>query len=124
VLLSLDIDGTIERGDPRGPISMKSVADAIELGFIVGSSSDRTLLDQRRLWDEVGVQVAFVSHKHQLLGVSNEFEAGRRVHVGDTLIDERYARMAGFDFWHVADLPETPLIPWLELLRKVETAWE
>ena len=47
ILISFDIDGTLEMGDPPGPIPLALVRLAKERGYVVGSSSDRTLLDQR-----------------------------------------------------------------------------
>ena len=44
-LLSFDIDGTLEEGDPPGPIGMDLVVRALEMGYVVGSSSDRTVAE-------------------------------------------------------------------------------
>ena len=42
-LISFDIDGTLEIGDPPGLIPLDAVRRAIALGFVVGSCSDRPL---------------------------------------------------------------------------------
>ena len=42
-LISFDIDGTLEVGDPPGIITLDMVRKAKELGFLVGSCSDRTI---------------------------------------------------------------------------------
>jgi hypothetical protein len=41
IVLSFDIDGTLELGDPPGGITMEMVRRAHELGYLVGSCSDR-----------------------------------------------------------------------------------
>ena len=43
ILLSLDIDGTIEVGDPPGVLTMEMIRTTVGKGFIVGSCSDRPL---------------------------------------------------------------------------------
>jgi hypothetical protein len=98
VLLSFDVDGTLEDGDPPGPVSIDVVRRAIGLGYVVGSASDRTLRDQANLWVRRGIEPDFVSHKHTLEEIALRFPAARRVHVGDTNVDEHYARLAGFEF--------------------------
>ena len=49
-LISFDIDGTLEVGDPPGYITMEMVRRAKDLGYIIGSCSDRTVSNQRRIW--------------------------------------------------------------------------
>jgi hypothetical protein len=99
VLLSLDIDGTLEDGDPPGPILMSLASRALALGYVVGSASDRTLRDQANIWARRGIEPDFVSHKHTLETIALRFPAMRRVHVGDTDVDHYYARLAGFEFF-------------------------
>ena len=41
ILVSFDIDGTLEVGDPPGPIELALVRRAKALGYIVGSASAR-----------------------------------------------------------------------------------
>ena len=43
VLISFDIDGTLELGDPPGVPTMDMVRLVQEKGFLIGSCSDRTL---------------------------------------------------------------------------------
>ena len=47
ILVSFDIDGTLETGDPPGPITMEMVGMAQAQGCIIGSCSDRPLPSQR-----------------------------------------------------------------------------
>lgn len=105
ILVSFDIDGTLECGDPPGPVPLAMVRRAKELGFIVGSSSDRTLGEQRHLWTIHDLAMDFVSHKHRLDEVRDRFGCVRHVHIGDTIMDEIYAGKAGFDFWFADQLP-------------------
>jgi hypothetical protein len=110
VLLSFDIDGTLEDGDPSGPLAMSLATQALESGYVVGSGSDRTLRDQTRMWERRGIEADFVSHKHTLHHVAARFPALRRVHIGDTHVDEYYAGLAGFEFVLVTTVPEDPTL--------------
>ena len=42
-LVSFDIDGTLESGDPPGGITMDMVRKALDLGYLVGSCSDKPI---------------------------------------------------------------------------------
>lgn len=97
-LISFDIDGTLEVGDPPGYITMARVRTALELGYIVGSCSDRTVGQQQRMWMEHGIVVAFTVLKHRLEQVKAEFSAEHYYHIGDTNIDRYYAERAGFAY--------------------------
>lgn len=97
-LISFDIDGTLEVGDPPGYITIERVRQALELGYIVGSCSDRPVSHQQRLWLEHGIAVAFTVLKHQLDLVKAEFSAEEYFHIGDTNMDKHYAERAGFAF--------------------------
>jgi hypothetical protein len=103
-LVSLDIDGTLEGGDPSGPIPLEFARRLQSLGVLVGSSSDRTLTDQRRFWQAGGVEVDFIVLKHQLPELPGKYACGRYLHIGDTNQDMYFARLAGFEFWHVDSL--------------------
>jgi len=121
VLLSFDVDGTLEDGDPPGPLSIHIVRRAVALGYVVGSASDRTLRDQTNLWEQRGIEPHFVSHKHTLDGIAARFPAARRVHVGDTNVDDYYARLAGFEFVFAVAASEDP--DWVDSLApSAETA--
>jgi phosphoglycolate phosphatase-like HAD superfamily hydrolase len=102
-LISFDIDGTLEVGDPPGIVTLQVVRRALELGFVVGSCSDRTLDFQRRLWATHDIAVQFTALKQELLGVRARFEADHYLHIGDTPVDRMMAEGAGFDFLHVAE---------------------
>jgi hypothetical protein len=97
-LISFDIDGTLEVGDPPGCITMAQVRKVLELGYIIGSCSDRTVGQQQRMWQEHGIPVAFTVLKHHLERVKAEFSAELYYHIGDTNIDRHYAERAGFAF--------------------------
>ncbi len=98
-LFSLDIDGTLDIGDPPGPLTMVMVKRAIERGCIVGTCSDRPLSTQRKLFAQCGIEVAFAVSKHMLDDVKAKFAADTYYHVGDREdLDKRYALLAGFDF--------------------------
>lgn len=98
-VISFDIDGTLETGDPPGGITMARVRQAVALGHIVGSCSDRTVEHQRRMWRRHGIEAAFTVLKHRLEDVRSAIEAETYVHVGDTHADEYYAAQAGFTYY-------------------------
>jgi hypothetical protein len=113
VLLSLDIDGTLETGDPSGPVTIEVVKLAKARGLVVGSASDRTISHQRRMWEEAGVVVDFVGHKHHLAHLVQPFGCHRRVHIGDTDVDRHYAVLAGLEFCHVDEVPPIGTPGWI-----------
>jgi len=102
-LISFDIDGTLEVGDPPGSITMNMVRQAEESGYIIGSCSDRTVPNQQRIWRDHNIPVAFTVLKHQLEQVKADFDAEEYYHIGDTSLDRMYAERAGFTYL----LPDT-----------------
>jgi len=99
-LISFDIDGTLEVGDPPGTITMAMVRKAQDLGYIIGSCSDRTVSHQRRIWVDDGICVAFTVLKEQLALVKAELNGEHYYHIGDTNMDRHYAERAGFEFFY------------------------
>lgn len=112
-LVSFDIDGTMIFGVPPGPITPNLVRKAKEMGYLVGSASDRTIANQVELWKEHEVEVDFVSLKHRLPELKEKFEAARYLHIGDSDTDRYFAEQAGFEFLWVHQLPRNGEIHWL-----------
>lgn len=114
VLISLDIDGTLEVGDPPGVLTMDMVRRSVELGCIIGSCSDRPLSTQRDIFDNHDIALQFAVSKHMLPDVMAQFHADMYVHIGDREdLDKRYAERAGFRFlWP----DEAVVMPWFQLL--------
>ena len=110
ILISFDIDGTLEVGAPPGPLTMDMVRIAQQKGFLIGSCSDRTLGGQRAVWDQHDIPVHFVAWKHMLPDVKVQFEADVYYHIGDHEdLDRQNALRAGFEFlWP----DEAILMPW------------
>lgn len=102
-LVSFDIDGTLEAGDPPGPITMSMVRKAQDHGCIIGSSSDRPLPVQQAIWDRHRIEVSFISHKQELPDVKSRFPAEEYYHIGDTELDRQFALEAGFHFLWMHD---------------------
>jgi FMN phosphatase YigB (HAD superfamily) len=98
-LISFDIDGTLETGDPPGRITMDMVREAKSLGYIIGSCSDRTVSMQQRMWERHGIEVSFTVLKHKLDQVKSDFPAEMHVHIGDTNMDKYYAELNGFTYY-------------------------
>jgi hypothetical protein len=97
-LVSFDIDGTLECGQPPGVVPLALVRTAKRLGYLVGSCSDRPLGYQQALWDSLGIAVDFTVLKHRLADLKERFAATAYYHVGDAETDARYAGDAGFRF--------------------------
>lgn len=103
VVVSLDVDGTMEFGDPPGPVPVGAVELLVAAGHVVGCASDRTRLDQEQTWAAAGITLAFAGGKHHLDAVRMRFPARRYVHVGDTQVDAHYAALHGFEYVGVED---------------------
>ena len=97
-LISFDIDGTLEVGDPPGTVTMDMVRRVKDLGYLIGSCSDRTISTQQRMWSEHRIEVDFTVLKHQLSEVKALFPAEEYYHIGDTDMDRYYSTRAGFHF--------------------------
>ena len=103
-MLSLDIDGTMEFGDPPGPVTVALVRELAAAGLVVGCASDRTRTDQETAWGAHELTMAFVGGKHHLHEVRAQYvDAHRYVHVAVSHVDELYAGLAGFEFVTVDD---------------------
>ena len=113
ILVSFDIDGTLEVGDPPGPIALQMVREAQRRGHVIGSSSDRTVAEQRRMWEAAGVVVDFVGHKHHLDQTRERFACTRLMHIGDTHVDEYYAKLHGYEFYYADAVPEPGSEDWI-----------
>jgi hypothetical protein len=102
-LISFDIDGTLETGEPPGKITLEMVRRAQALGWLIGSCSDRPASAQRLMWEKSAIAVDFAVVKNQLEVVRSRFQAERYLHIGDTEVDRWYAEHSGFEFLDVAD---------------------
>ena len=106
-LISFDIDGTLEVGEPPGSITMDMVRAAQEAGYLIGSCSDRPISTQRRIWEEHGIAVEFTVLKHHLGDLMARFQAEEYFHIGDTDLDRHVSQVAGFRFLPVDDARNT-----------------
>ena len=98
VLVSFDIDGTLEVGDPPGIVTIAMVRHAQRVGYVIGSCSDRTIRYQEALWSRLGIPPDFTVLKHRLADVKARFAAQAYYHIGDTEVDDHVASTAGFRF--------------------------
>ena len=109
ILISFDIDGTLEVGDPPGILTMEMVRSAQRKGYLIGSCSDRPMSGQKAIWDQHGIPVDFVIPKHMLSEVKDKFEADVYYHIGDREdLDKKYALEAGFEFLWPTEAIEKP----------------
>jgi hypothetical protein len=97
-LVSFDIDGTLEVGEPPGIVTVALVKTARDLGYVIGSCSDRPISYQEDMWAGLGIPPDFTVLKHRLDDVRARFAAAAYYHIGDTDTDERFALAAGFRF--------------------------
>ena len=97
-LISFDIDGTLEVGDPPGIVTISMVRRAKSLGYLIGTCSDRPLRFQQELWERLRIGADFTVLKHRLADVKTLFRAATYYHIGDTEVDDTVASRAGFRF--------------------------
>jgi hypothetical protein len=98
-LISFDIDGTLEVGDPPGIVTIPMIRLAKSLGYVIGSCSDRPVSFQHALWERLRIGVDFTVLKHRLADVKALFPvATTYYHIGDTETDHVVAVGAGFRF--------------------------
>jgi hypothetical protein len=97
-LVSFDIDGTLEIGEPPGIVTVAALRMGWRLGYVMGTCSDRPLAHQRQLWERLALTPDFTVLKHRLAEVKASFAAAAYYHIGDTDIDAHYADLAGFQF--------------------------
>ena len=98
IIISYDIDGTVVAGDPPGRISMAMIQETKDLGYIIGSASDRTLTDQTQIWNKNSIDMEFIVLKHTLPDLVKKYDHVLGFHIGDTNMDEFYAKQAGLIF--------------------------
>ena len=109
ILISFDIDGTMEVGDPPGPLTMEMARNAQKNGFLIGSCSDRSPSAQRAIWEQANITADFVSPKHMLADVKAKFDAEVYYHIGDREdLDRQTALRAGFEFLWPHEAVEQP----------------
>src|SRR6266849_1280216 len=90
-LVSFDIDGTLEVGDPPGIVSIALVKTAKRLGHLVGSCSDRPISHQQSLWERLQIAVDFTVLKHDLATVKTRFLAAAYYPTRDPPVPHGYA---------------------------------
>lgn len=98
MLVSFDIDGTLEVGEPPGPVKIDMVRRLALKGWLVGSCSDRTVAFQKQMWKLQGITPKFTVLKHRLSDVKITFPLEECYHVGDTDVDRMYSESSGFVF--------------------------
>ncbi len=107
-LISFDIDGTLEVGEPPGPITLAMVKRAQALGYRIGSCSDRPVGLQRAMWERLGIAVDFAVLKHKMADARAQLGADECVHVGSADRDSHYSELAGFTFVRAGDAAGQP----------------
>lgn len=105
-LITFDIDGTMEFGDPPGILTQEHVNYFRSKGAIVGSASDRPVSSQWSMWGDYGMELDFVILKHRMPELREKYpDAETYWHVGDRPLDQQTARAAGFTFFWPDQFP-------------------
>ena len=73
---------------------MEMVRKAHEMGYIVGSCSDRPISGQQAIWQRFAIPAAFTAAKHQLDGVKERIAADAYYHIGDRDLDKQFGARA------------------------------
>ena len=107
-LISFDIDGTLEIGEPPGPITLAMVRRARALGYLVGSCSDRPAGLQRAMWERLGIPIDFAVLKHKMADARIQHEATDCTHVGSADRDDHYSELSGFKFVRASEAAGQP----------------
>lgn len=105
-LITFDIDGTMEFGDPNGVLTRDHVEYFRSKGAIVGSASDRPESSQLIMWRGYGLEPDFVLLKHHMPTLKERYpDLPAYWHVGDRPLDQQTARHAGFTFFWPDQFP-------------------
>ncbi|MFL2639855.1 MAG: hypothetical protein ACJ0OL_00800 [Dehalococcoidia bacterium] len=111
LLVTFDIDGTMEFGDPVGTVDKQVIEFYRNNGVIVGSASDRTKSTQLNMWSQYGFEVDFAIVKHKIPELIEEYDQCELFwHVGDRPVDQQIAFKAGFTFFWPDQVPDLSLI--------------
>jgi hypothetical protein len=121
IVISFDLDGTLQFGDPPGPIPCTTVRALRQAGAAVGSASDRTARDQIRLWQRFGLEADFAVAKAQLRLIPSRYPTRRLVHIGDRFADYLEASNAGALFVHVDALTSSEWLDPDQLYRAIRS---
>ena len=105
-LITFDIDGTMEFGDPNGILTREHVEYFRAQGAVVGSASDRPESSQLIMWRGYGLEPDFVILKHHMPVLKERYpDAATYWHVGDRPLDQQTAHLAGFTFFWPDQFP-------------------
>ena len=100
LVISYDIDGTLENGEPSGPIKADEIKHHQSKGNIVGSCSQNDIWEQAQTWEELGITPDFMVLKdaRNLRIVQNTWpDASLYIHIGDWVgLDDVIAKQAGW----------------------------
>ncbi len=105
-LITFDIDGTMEFGDPNGILTNEHVEYFRSKGAIIGSASDRPESSQWIMWRGYGLEPDFAILKHHMPTLKERYpDLVTYWHVGDRPLDQQTARGAGFVFFWPDQFP-------------------
>ncbi len=109
-LISFDIDGTMEFGDPPGILTKEIVSYFRDRGAVVDSASDRPVSAQWSMWKQYGVELDFAILKHHMKTLRDKYpDFSSYWHVGDRPLDQQNAKEAEFTFFWPDQFPTIEL---------------
>ena len=117
-VVSFDIDGTMEFGEPPGKVTVQRALWEKKNGNIIGSASDRPVSNQEELWKKWEVEVDFIVLKHNIQNVKDKYDADEYWHIGDSEVDRFYSERAGFTFFWAHTFPEEQSDPDFDAFEK------
>lgn len=107
VLVAFDVDGTLEVGDPRGPIKLDDVRRLKEAGLIVGIVGAREKVEGRL----VGLDFYMEGDPYKernLKELASRFKPALAIYVADRPSDREAALRAGFCYLKPDDFSLAP----------------
>jgi hypothetical protein len=106
-LICFDIDSVLEIAVEPGPITLRMVKRAQEMGYIVGSCSDIPVPQQRAMWEKHGINVDFTVLKHRLEDLKPQFQADE-YYLISTRDTGDYSMKSGYVFLPVDTTTDQP----------------
>lgn len=94
---AFDRDGTLEWGNPPGPVKREHLIELRRLGYDIGGSGSQLPEEQYANWRNHGIEPDFAVFKSDLRTLSTRYES--ITHVGDDISDKEISRNAGFDYF-------------------------
>ena len=99
-IISFDIDGTMEFGNPSGLVTVEMVKAEIVKGNAIISCSGHIVANQIKMFKEHGIELQMACLKGGLREAKRNWNVNveRYIHIGDDEIDKEAAEFARFEY--------------------------